>query len=284
MTSKQQHAADTGSKSGMPIRFAVLFWFYKRLDVCESRLALLRSLNPGIAIYGLYGGPVDAAMEVQLRLGSQLDDLYVYTECRDNAWKWQHGDRLIAAWHRDRGRRLLWDTVVVVQWDMLILKPIEQLFHMLRLGEALFSGVRPAYEVASWWGWLNPDDPEKRSNLEMFQDHVRAVHGYGGELWCCLFIVVCLPRQFLDRYLAAGPPKAGFLEYKVPTMAKAFGTPLCTEHPFKPWWARDPETRHAPIQGRILNAVGATVTLDTVLAESTAERAYVFHPYTQPFP
>ncbi|GJE61586.1 class I SAM-dependent methyltransferase [Methylobacterium trifolii] len=262
---------------------AILFWFYKAPEICEDRLRQLRALNPGTAIYGLYGGPPGEAAGMGERLGPLLDDLYLFAQARDDAWKWRHGDQLVAAWHRDRGRHLPWDTVVLVQWDMLLLKPVAELFAMLRPGEALFSGFRPAEEVAGWWGWLDPARPGRAGDLDAFRHYLLGSHGYDGPLWCCLFVVVCLPRGFLDRYLAAGHPEAGFLEYKLPTLAKVFGTPVCTDHPFVPWWAADPATRDAPAGRRLLNAVGDDVPAEVVRAESAAGRAHVFHPFRRVF-
>lgn len=277
-------ATDPIEPKGLGFTLAVLFWFYKAPDICEERLRHLRLLNPGLRIFGLYGGPVGDAPAMEKRLGPLLDDLYLFEGARDDLWKWRHGDQLIAAWHRDRGHRLSWNTLVIVQWDMLILRPVTETFAMLRPGEALFSGFRPAAEVTGWWGWLDPARPDRQPDLDAFRAFLRDRLDYDGPLWCCLFIVVCLPRAFLDRYVAIGHPEAGFLEYKLPTLAKAFGIPVRTEHPFKPWWGADPATRSAPPEARLLNATGADIPIEIVRAERDAGRAQVFHPFRQPFP
>lgn len=266
-------------------RLAVLFWFYKDLETCAERLRQLRRRNPGLPVYGLWGGAPEEAAAVRRAVGGLLDDLYVFPEERPALWKWQHGDRLIAAWHRDRGHALAWDSVVLVQWDMLILKPIRRAFAMLQPGQVLFSGLRPESEVAGWWAWVKGDDPAKAADLAAFRARLARDWGYGGPLWCCLFIVVCLPRRFLDLYAAAGPPEEGFLEYKMPTLAQVWGIPLCTDHPYRPWWASNPATRHEPLRRRLLNAVGDDPDFDVVLDEAADRAGHgIIHPWRRPAP
>lgn len=265
------------------MRLAILFWFYQDLDLCAERIELLRRLNPDTPIYGLYGGLPETGDEARSRLGSSLDDLHVFDEPRDAHWKWLNGDRLIAAWMRDRGGALAWDTVVVVQWDMLVLAPVRELFGGLAPGEAVFSGFRPLAEVEGWWGWAGRRDPDKAAMLEAFRDRLRADFGVEGPLWCCLFIVVCLPRQLLARYVEAGPPEEGFLEYKLPTLARLWRTPVRTDLGFDPWWAADPAGRDAPERARALNAVGREVSPATVRAELADPHGLrVFHPFSAP--
>lgn len=265
-------------------KLAILFWFYKELDLCIERINLLRRLNPSVLIYGLFGGSRNDEPRVLAEIRPLLDDLHVFDEQRDPHWKWLNGDLMIAHWMRERGRALSWDTVVLVQWDMLMLEPVDVLFHDLELGEALFSGHRPMDEVSEWWGWAGRRDPEKAAMLARFEETLRRNWGYQGQLWCCLFIVVCLPRSFLSRY-AAEAPDVGFLEYKTPTLCHAWGTPVREAPRFQPWWAADPATRDAPPAVRALNAVGQAVS-PAFVSEQLADPGglRVFHPFDQTFP
>ena len=263
------------------MKLAILFWFYSDLDLCADRLRELRRLNPDTPIYGLYGGSPEAAESARAQLGVLLDDCYAFLEPRDGHWKWLNGDQVIAAWMRERGAVLEWDTVVLVQWDMLVAAPVQQLFGALREGEAVFSGFRPLEEVSDWWGWAGGRDPAKAAELRAFEEGLRREFGYAGPLWCCLFIVICLPREFLAHYAASGPPGTGFLEYKMPTLAAAWGTPVRTDLGFQPWWAADPSTKDAPARARVLNAVGQEVSPEIVEAELRHPGgARVFHPFT----
>jgi hypothetical protein len=261
----------------------VLFWFYKDLDVCENRLLLLRHFNPEVRIYALYGGPPAGAAAAEQRLGPLCDDFYAFLEDRDLAWKWRNGDRMITAWYRDRGAALPWETVIVMQWDMLALKPLAEAFEMLEPGQLLLSGYRPLEEVQDWWGWVNGENEAEYRAFQAFKEEVSTQLHYDGPFYACLFIVACLPRVFLERYAAT--PTSGFLEYAMPTLARAFGIPVCTDHPYDPWWAADPGGHTVPEERRTLNALGKPVPSHIVFADYArpGSRRF-FHPYRKPVP
>ena len=267
------------------MKLAILFWFYKDFQLCAERVALLRRLNPKTPIYGLYGGPPPDLNEARRSVGGDLDDLWAYAADQESHWRWLHGDQLIAAWMRERGQALEWDTVVVIQWDMLVLAPVDDIFAGLGPGEAVFSGHRPLDEVREWWGWAGAQDGEKRAALARFEDRLAEDFDYQGPLWCCLFIVICLPRDFLARYAAYGPPEEGFLEYRMPTLARIWGTPVRTDLGGRPWWGADPSTKTVSTRARALNAVGQEASLELVVAESRRPNGLrIFHPYTGPPP
>ena len=266
-------------------KLAILFWFYKELDLCRERLALLRWLNPGVTIYGLYGGEAGTGEAARRQVGPLVDDFWAYPHERTRDWRWRNGDQMINAWHEARGGDLPFDSIVVVQWDMLILTPVRRLFADLQLDEALFSGARPIHEVETWWGWAGAGDAEKAAEFQAFRALLKDRFDWTDAPWACLFIVVVLPRRFLDRYCAEGAPIVGFLEYKLPTLARVFGTPLRLDPRFDPWWAANPATREAGWPVRTLNAIGVEVPIRIVL-ETLANRAgrRVFHPVFKSFP
>jgi hypothetical protein len=267
------------------MRLAALFWFYKEPGLCAQNLRLLRDWNPELPIFGLYGGdPADAPTFAQA-FGDDLDDFFVAGTREDEAWKWRNGDLIIAEWFREQGYQLEWDTIAVVQWDTLIIGPIMEAFSELRRDEVLLSGLRPVDEVLDWWPWASPRFPEAHARYREFRDHVRTEYGFNGAPLCCLFITACLSRSFLARYAAIRRPELGFLEYRLPTYAAIFGARFCRNHRLDPWWAANPETKNAPADQRILNAVGEEISTSTVAAHlQRPAGARVFHPYRETFP
>lgn len=276
------------------MRLAILFWCYKRPEICVDRLRLLRRFNPDAPIFCLFGGDTGQADLYRRRLGPYVDDFYVFRQGPPEGsdellarfrgglwWKYVYGDLLLAAWYRDRGHDLAWDTVVVAQWDMLIYGPIERTFGALRPGQILLSGLRPVTEVEHSWGWVGAGEPAAESMYDEFLEHVRQRYGYRGEPLCCVAVVLALPREFLRRFASIERPELGFLEYRLPIYAQIFGIPFCTDHPFQPWWGAVERYRASST----LRARPREIWLLTILYHLLRrDGARVFHPYWAPAP
>jgi len=263
------------------MKLAILFWFYKEPQVCENRLEILRKYNPSTPIYGLYGGDPSEANRYRQKLGAYLDDFYVFDQKRDANWKWFYGDLMIADWYSKRGIVLSWDTVVVVQWDMLIFGPIHKIFSMLRRDQILLSGLRPVEEVAQKWEWVSPDHPDRRERYFKFLEYVKENFNFDQDPLCCLFVVVCLSRSFLEEYSRVDQLELGFLEYRVPIYAQIFQTSFCVDHSFDPWWDDIEPFR----QDLALRAVSRHISRRTMLRHLLNPKgARVFHPYRERLP
>ena len=280
------------------MKLALLFWFYKELDICQNRLEILRQENPTTPIYGLYGGDLALTDHYQTTLSPYLDDFYAFSEAKDSYWKWIQGDLMITQWYRDRGKDLEWDTIIIVQWDMLVFGSAEQLFAMLKPDQILLSGLRPVAEVEQDWQWTSPTVPDLRARYLEFCQHLRKTYNYQQNPLACLFIVIGFPRSFLEQYSYVAEPELGFLEYRIPMYAQIFGTPFCQDHPFDAWWVDvDPVFREQNPLKRAWNSVSLKLNpnpLNPAKREislipiyrhlSTGKGARIFHPYEQVFP
>ena len=269
-------APPTGPTLPTPkLQLAILFWFYKDLPLCENRVRLLRRHNPDAKIFGLYGGdPADQEV-FRRRLHGHLDDFYCFETPQSAEWKWRNGDLLITEWYRQRGQSLDWDSVFIVQWDMLVMAAVDDLFPGLRQGSIVLSAVRPIQEAA---GWFWRDDPTERSNYDRFLTHVR--HRYDpvdDPLWC-IFIIAVLSREFLHRYSQVSEPELGFLEYRLPTYAQIFGIDVVQA---------EGVVVHAPGRSRseVVLTVGDAIPLPNVARNLvTPSGARIFHPFRDPVP
>lgn len=280
------------------MQLAILFWFYKEPGICLNRLELLRRNNPNTPIYGLYGGDLQTVDQYKSLLKPYLNDFYVFTANEDPYWKWIQGDLMITHWFRDRGQHLEWDTIVVVQWDMLVFGAVEELFSMLKQDEILLSGLRSVAEVENDWQWVSSKIPDLRQRYLEFLAHVRKIYDYKQNPLGCLFIVVGFPRTFLAQYSKVENPELGFLEYRIPVYAQIFGTPFCENHPFQAWWvdadpifwAKNPMKRawnslHLRLNPNPLNPAKLEISLIPIYNHlNTSTGARIFHPYEQLFP
>ena len=260
---------------------AILFWFYDHLEVCVDRVRLLRELNPDCKIYGLFGGLHENAARFSGSLTPYLDHFYTFPLDWPPLEKWRNGDLMIAQWFRDAGTELEWDTLIVAQWDMLILEPVEKLFRELKKDELYVSSVQPIERIERRWFWTAPWNPPARRTYEEFLSHIRGLTPEPPEILACLFVVVCLPRLFLQRYTVIDRPELGFLEYRLPTYARLFGTPLANLD-FAAALPELPETFRG--KRRFLVPIPPAIPLlEIYLERCRPHGAAVFHPYTRPF-
>jgi len=265
-------------------RLAILFWCYKDVDLCVNRVRLLRRFNPFTPIYVVYGGASGLARsEFGDAMRELVDDFYAFDRVAHPIWRWLSGDLMLVEWFRSRGHRFEWDTVVVVQWDMLVAQPVDTLFGDLACGEVLLSGLRPVSTMLDWWGWVSPHRGTFYREFEEFVDLVRQRYGFTGEPFGCIFIVVCLPRAFMVR-LAEEGIEDGFIEYRVPVLAQAFGFPFARHERFRPWAPHDPDSAGwRGFRRRALNGVGQEVSRLRLACELALPRGFrVFHPVRYP--
>ena len=261
---------------------SILFWFYKDVEVCKNRLQLLRRYNPETQIFGLYGGRLDRAALFESALAPYLDDFFCYADEKDAMWKWLYGDLVIREWYRLRGRHLAWQTLFIAQWDMLVFGSLADLFDGLQEGQMLLSNLRSVDEVKDWWHWSNG---MYQAQFELFFHYMRHTFGYDAMPLCCQFVIVCLPRRFLDCYSTLEVRELGFIEYRVPAYAQLCGIPFSTSTRHDCWWEGDPDVRDVSEQKKMLSARKEEVSLMSIVKHyHRTNGTCIVHPYRQIFP
>lgn len=258
------------------MKLAFVFWFYKDVEVCRNRLELLQRYNPQLEIFALYGGRKSQSKVFRRALGKYVKDFYVSKLSEKTpAWKWINGDRMILDWYLSRGNHFRWDSVMVVQWDMLILGPIQKQFPRLKKEQIFLSGLRTLDTfIEQRWSWTKQGSRERKNYLA-FQKYLQTKYGYMHKLLCSLFILQIFPRNYFQDWSREKHNTLGMLEYTLPTFARIFKTPIYRKN-FGVWWFNK-RTRRGETP---MNARGVPIRKKFIERELRKKKGYrIFHPY-----
>lgn len=229
------------------MKSAILFWFYKSPALCRSRLKLIRRYNPDVPVFGLYGGPFcDAEMYKKLLL-PLLDDLYVFDpdQAHSSFWRWTNGDLVLCDWYRQRGILFEWDSLVIIQWDMLIFDHVQNIFGGLDPNEIILSGVKKLTpKLQADWHWTNDSLETHKARFQRFLLWYRENASQSCELFTCHFIAVSAPRCFWDDYSSLDPMPDGFIEYRFPSIAAFLGYRFASRPELDTCWYPIGHERH----------------------------------------
>jgi hypothetical protein len=247
------------------VKRAVLLRFHKAPLVCRSRVTLLRQLNAGVPVFGLFGGRRLPAALLRQLVG--IDEVYVSRG--SERWNWQHGDLALAAWYRAEGSKLDFDILHVVEWDLLLVAPLEALYASVPAGTVGLTALTPVAELQGEWTWLRKAEP--REEWEALLATAREKWGYDGEPHGCLAAGPSFPRAFLEAYAAIDPPTLCNDELRVPLFAQILGFELADTRLRGAWRG---EREHDLFHLRDFE-----IELTTVRAElAKADGARAFHP------
>jgi hypothetical protein len=252
----------------MPSRI-ILFRFDRHPRVCRSRVALLRRLNPGVPIVGLFGGERGPKYEA-FRIGGKaylgLDELY--PSPHPGWWNRTNVDLVLAAWYRDAGHRMPFDIAYLVEWDLLLLAPLERVYAGVPPDALGLTALTPLASIEDEWVWTQrPED--RRQWLELLA-HVRDAYGYDDTPYACWGGGPCFPRAYLERYAELDPPGLATEELRVPLFAQILGFPMVSNGLRRSW--------HSAEEDRFFN--NSSLAIDPrVIREELAkpDGARVFH-------
>lgn len=259
---------------------AIIYWFYKEPDITKNHLELIHKNNPNCKIYGIFGGELSDSEAYEKLLGPLLDDFWAYpgTFGTDAHTKWIHGDLMLLDWYDKRGRNLNWDSVAVIQWDMLLFDDIKHVVPGIKKDQVFFSGYRELDEaVENRWTWTKPDG-KHRKDYEAFKKFVSEEYDYNERLKCCLYIFEVLTSNFFEAYLKMENKKLGMLEYKDPTLAHIWGLSIY-QHDVGVYWK---DTRQS-VDSSPLNAMsGGAIAESYIKKELEKPDGWrLFHPFEE---
>ncbi len=247
----------------------IVFRFDRNPLVCRERIALLRQLNPDVFVCGLYGGQGGlrgACFRFGARFVLGLDDFYSSPRAGD--WSWRNGDLALAAWYRDGGHRLPFDVLHVIEWDLLLLAPLDELYGSVPVGSVGLTALTPLAAVEKDWFWLHAENGRAWEELLGF---AREHWGYRGDPYTCLAGGPCFPRSFVERYATVDLPELCHDELRLPLFAQILGFPLVDTGLRGPWRGESADP--------YFNLAGREIELSLIEAESRrSDGRRAFHP------
>jgi hypothetical protein len=260
------------------LKHVIVLQFHRDLPVARNRVRLLRTYNPGLEVYGIYGGRerLGAAAGAMLAgpKGAGFEDVYTIRD-RNMLWKRTHTDLAVDLWFKHVGRHLRFDAAIFLQWDMLLLAPVAELFAHVPPDAVGLTGLAPLEEIEAGWPWLTY--PAYRVEWEELLSAAREDRGYRGTPFACLGPGAVLPRRFLERYAELELPETCHDELRLPLFAQMLGFELVDTRFYRRW--------HDAEEERIFNADEAEIALDVIARElATPGGRRVFHPYRRVFP
>jgi hypothetical protein len=159
--------------------------------------------------------------------------------------------------------------VHLIEWDLLLLEPLESLYSSVPEGAVGLTALTPISELEAEWSWLRRD--KGRGQWEALLAQARGEWGYDGRPYGCIAGGACLSRAFLEAYAAVDPPDLCNDEIRLPLFAQILGFPLVDTRLRGPWRG---ERDHAFFHFR-----GHDVELSAIRSELAKPNGWrAFHP------
>ena len=253
-------------------RRIVLFQFHKDWPLCKDRIQLLRILNPGVRVFGLYGGPTEAIPSAEEALANDLDHFFSLN--KDAPWPRRHTDLAMRLWFSEVGQGVTFDVLHSIQWDLLLFAPLAEAYRNVPADALGLTGITLLENIQHKWHWAT-FEPDK-AELLLLQEWARNSAGKWGPPLACLGPGYCVPRSFLEEFAALEVPELGHDESRLPMSAQLMGFPLADTGFYPRWFDSGTE--------RLFNASDVELDPRTVLEELDrpgGRRA--FHPCRESF-
>lgn len=209
----------------------VLFRFHDKFGICRNKLEVIEHYNPGIEMYGLFGGETKDLARAKKMLGGKLLDIY-QVPVLDSHWKWQNGDLSLCDWYRNFGHTIEFDILYLIEWDLLELGSFEELYKNVPANGVGLTGLIPMKRIPKW-RWISKE-PWKSQWLALLS-HAKEQYGYNKIPHGCLGPGNVFPRAFIEKYSQIRVPVLCHEEIRFPLFAQIFGFKLYDNGFFKDW-------------------------------------------------
>jgi hypothetical protein len=253
----------------------IIFRFHKYPAICLNRLKLLRYYNPNIPVYGIFGGDNEEDVaEYQQLFGDYCRHIYTI-EHKTDKWKWSSIDFILRDWYSAVGKDIAFDRIYVVEWDLLLLDSIENLYRDMLPYEVGFTGLVALEKIENSWYWTC-EEPAKSVWKQMLS-FVRVFYNYDQSPYACVGPGITFPRSFLECYFRLNVSELCHEELRIPLFTQILGYPMKDTGFFKGWFNQE--------EKKYFNCDNMFITEEVVNEELEAPTGHrVFHPYRKLFP
>ncbi len=251
----------------------LLFRYHHQFERNRELLRFQQFLNPGVKIYGMYGGPTENLQQANDILGDVLEHNYLLQHPNPD-WNWKNSDMSFQVWYRDYGHQLDFSVMHVLEWDLLYFEPLEKLFANVPENALGLTGLIPLKRIEKIWYWTRK--PEKREELMQLMEFFKKEFEYIQEPYGILGPGTTLPRNFLESIRYINIPDLGNDELRIPLLAQVCGFKLVDTGFYRKWFSKS--------EFRYFNSNAFVIKLKTMEKQLKREKGRrVFHPCNQNF-
>lgn len=244
-----------------------LFRFHKEPAICKNHLEIFRKFNPKTKIYGLYGGKKEDIDNFKC-LEEYFKNIYVIP-VDDPKWKWLHSDLAIRLWYRDVGKDIDFDSLAVIEWDMLVLDALENIYSHIPKETVGLTMPNLIKEVEDKWYWTSTE-PHKSEWQELLKI-AKEKYDYREEPYGCIAGGLYLPKQFLESFSKIDPPELTHDELRLPLFCQILGFKFMNTN-LRTKWFNESEAKY-------FNANNEDIKISDIKSEFDKDNGRrIFHP------
>lgn len=195
---------------------ALLYIFYGAPDTCAHRLRIFRELNPFLKIYGICTAGVSQKSRFQI-VEDQCDHLW-YLPDHDAKWCWYNLDKVACMWFEEVGRSLNFEKILVVDWDLLLLEPVDRWLDQVGENEV---------KIIDVWENRNPDEnfwtSSRFPEYALFKEKFSAQTPQGYRLLNAFLFAYACTKGALALFTSKVITLPGYCEFRLPTVIASCG-------------------------------------------------------------
>jgi len=247
----------------------VLYRYYHKLENNKQLIKFLKFLNPGIEIYGLFGGSEDQYNEATEFLKDELTHNYLIKD-KDTNWKWKNGDMTYQLWYNDFGHTIDFDFMHAVEWDLLYFEPLDKLFEHVPVDSLGVTGLIPISKIKDRWFWIT--DPSYHEEWLQMIDFFKKKYNYNQQPHGFLGPGATLPRAFLEKIKDIEIPPLNLDELRIPMLAQTLGFNMVDTKFYNGWFSK--------YNIKFFNCVNFFVSKKNIENQLRIKKGYrAFHPF-----